>query len=108
MQESILRSLEEEGVLPSGLNLRRKAANYYIRTTGYKESLQSRGLVFAYALAVSKVNASGGIGQRLRTDVTTGGLGHRSRYLCHRPRGCGCRLVARCVPQYRKFREYSL
>ena len=41
------------------LNLRRKASTYYIRASGYKASLQSRGLVFAYALAVSEENASG-------------------------------------------------
>ena len=38
-----------EGVLPGPLNLRRKASTYYIRASGYKASLQSRGLVFAYA-----------------------------------------------------------
>ena len=50
MIDSIRRGLEEEGVLPGPLNLRRKASTYYIRATGYKQSLQSRGLVFAYAL----------------------------------------------------------
>ena len=60
MKESVQRGLEQEGVLPGPLNLRRKASTYYIRATGYKASLQSRGLVFAYALAVSEENASGG------------------------------------------------
>ncbi|GAE84400.1 L-serine dehydratase [Bacteroides reticulotermitis JCM 10512] len=59
MREAIARGLEAEGVLPGPLNLRRKAAAYYIRATGYKQSLQSRGLVFAYALAVCEENASG-------------------------------------------------
>ena len=62
MIDSIRRGLEEEGVLPGPLNLRRKASTYYIRATGYKQSLQSRGLVFAYALAVSEENASGACG----------------------------------------------
>jgi L-serine dehydratase len=37
-----------------------KASTYYIKATGYKDSLKTRGLVFAYALAVSEENASGG------------------------------------------------
>lgn len=60
MKDAIHRGLEAEGVLPGPLNLRRKASTYYIRATGYKQSLQSRGLVFSYALAVSEENASGG------------------------------------------------
>ena len=60
MKQSIQRGLDNEGVLPGPLNLRRKASTYYIRASGYKASLQSRGLVFAYALAVSEENASGG------------------------------------------------
>lgn len=60
MQEAIQRGLDNEGVLPGPLNLRRKASTYYIRASGYKSSLQSRGLVFAYALAVSEENAAGG------------------------------------------------
>ena len=60
MKASVLRGLENEGVLPGPLNLRRKASTYYIRARGYKASLQSRGLVFAYALAVSEENAAGG------------------------------------------------
>lgn len=60
MKEAIRRGLDNEGVLPGPLNLRRKAATYYIRARGYKASLQSRGLVFAYALAVSEENAAGG------------------------------------------------
>lgn len=60
MKRAIQRGLDNEGVLPGPLNLRRKASTYYIRASGYKASLQSRGLVFAYALAVSEENASGG------------------------------------------------
>ena len=60
MKQSIQRGLDNEGVLPGPLNLRRKASTYYIRASGYRASLQSRGLVFAYALAASEENASGG------------------------------------------------
>ena len=60
MKDAIRRGLDNEGVLPGPLNLRRKASTYFIRASGYKASLQSRGLVFAYALAVSEENAAGG------------------------------------------------
>ena len=60
MQSAVKRGLDNEGVLPGPLGLHRKATSYYIRAKGYKASLQSRGLVFAYALAVSEENASGG------------------------------------------------
>ena len=68
MQDAVKRGLEQEGVLPGPLNLRRKASTYYIRASGYKQSLQSRGLVFAYALAVSEethITATAGIGTNL-------------------------------------------
>lgn len=61
MKEAIRRGLDAEGVLPGPLKLRRKAANYYIKAKGYNSSLRSRGLVFAYALAVSEENAAGGL-----------------------------------------------
>lgn len=58
MREAIERGLDQEGVLPGPLNLRRKASTYYIKAKGYKDNLRSRGLVFSYALAVSEENAS--------------------------------------------------
>lgn len=54
MKEAIQRGLDAEGVLPGPLNLRRKASSYYIRAKGFKDSLRSRGLVFAYALLSAK------------------------------------------------------
>ena len=60
MCAAVERGIEHEGVLPGELKLRRKAPDYYIRAMGYGSNLQSRGLVFAYALAVSEENASGG------------------------------------------------
>lgn len=80
MKEAIERGLEQEGVLPGPLNLRRKAATYLIRASGYKESLRSRGLVFAYALAVSEENASGG---RIVTAPTCGSCGVVPAVLYH-------------------------
>ncbi len=72
MQDSIHRGLEAEGVLPGPLGLRRKAINYYIRAKGYQGSLRSRGMVFAYALAVSEENAAGG---KIVTAPTCGSCG---------------------------------
>lgn len=60
MQKSVENGLNNEGVLPGPLKLPRKASNYFVKASGYKQSLQSRGLVYAYALAVSEENASGG------------------------------------------------
>lgn len=60
MCAAVERGIEHEGVLPGALKLRRKAPDYYIRAMGYGSNLQSRGLVFSYALAVSEENASGG------------------------------------------------
>ena len=60
MKDSVKSGLEHEGALPGPLHIARKAATYYVKATGYKQSLQSRGLVYAYALAVSEENASGG------------------------------------------------
>lgn len=61
MRAAVERGLESEGVLPGPLALARKAASYNIKAKGYKASLQSRGLVFSYALAVSEENAAGGV-----------------------------------------------
>ena len=80
MKESINRGLEHEGVLPGPLNLQRKATTYYIKANGYKPSLQSRGLVFAYALAVSEENASGG---EIVTAPTCGSCGVMPAVLYH-------------------------
>lgn len=54
------RGLDAEGVLPGPLHLRRKANTYYVKASGYKDNVRTRGLVFAYALAVAEENASGG------------------------------------------------
>jgi L-serine dehydratase len=60
MKAAVQRGLENEGVLPGGLGLQRKASAYHIKAAGYKASLKSRALVYAYALAVSEENAGGG------------------------------------------------
>lgn len=80
MKESVQRGLDNEGVLPGPLNLRRKAYSYFIRASGYKQSLQSRALVFAYALAVSEENAAGGV---IATAPTCGSCGVMPAVLFH-------------------------
>ena len=60
MQKAVERGIDEEGSLPGPLNLRRKAGSYYIKADGYGDVLRTRGLIFAYALAVSEENACGG------------------------------------------------
>lgn len=80
MKAAVERGLDEEGVLPGPLNLRRKASNYFIKANGFKDNLRSRGLVFAYALAVSEVNASGG---RIVTAPTCGSCGVVPAVLYH-------------------------
>lgn len=72
MEEAVKRGLEAEGILPGGLGLRRKASDYLIRAKGYGSSIKSRGMIYAYALAVSEENACGG---RIVTAPTCGSCG---------------------------------
>ncbi len=80
MKEAVERGLKREGRLPGPLNLPRKAPTYYVKATGYKQSLQTRGLVYAYALAVSEENASGGT---IVTAPTCGACGVLPAVLYH-------------------------
>ncbi|NLZ96174.1 MAG: L-serine ammonia-lyase [Bacteroidales bacterium] len=80
MRTSVKNGLENEGVLPGPLALSRKAASYNIKANGYKESLQSRGLVFSYALAASEENAAGGV---MVTAPTCGSCGVIPAVLYH-------------------------
>jgi L-serine dehydratase len=59
MKQAVRNGLEHEGVLPGGLNLPRKAAQYYATSTHYSGPIGKRTRVYAYALAVSEENASG-------------------------------------------------
>lgn len=80
MKSAVERGIEAEGVLPGGLGVRRKAVSYYVHAAGYNSSLKSRGLVYAYALAVSEENASGG---RIVTAPTCGSSGIVPAVLYH-------------------------
>lgn len=80
MCRCIERGLETEGVLPGPLHLRRKAPQFYIKACGYSTNLQTRGLVFSYALAASEENASGG---HIVTAPTCGSCGVVPAVLYH-------------------------
>ncbi|MDL2265895.1 L-serine ammonia-lyase [Parabacteroides sp. OttesenSCG-928-G07] len=80
MQSAVSRGLEAEGNIPGGLGLRRKASDYMIRAKGYDGSMKGRGLVYAYALAVSEENACGG---RIVTAPTCGSCGVIPAVLYH-------------------------
>ena len=80
MREAVERGIDQEGALPGPLNLRRKASSYFIRAEGYSDVLRTRGLIFAYALAVSEENASGGT---IVTGPTCGSCGVLPSVLFH-------------------------
>ncbi len=80
MQEAVQNGLEMEGVLPGGLGIRRKASDYLIRAKGYGSSIKSRGMVYAFALAVSEENACGG---KIVTAPTCGSSGVLPGVLYH-------------------------
>ena len=80
MQDTIEHGLQNEGVIPGGLYLKRKAAVYYIKAKSYKPSLQGRCLVTAYALATAEENAAGGL---IVTAPTCGSSGVLPAVLYH-------------------------
>lgn len=80
MKDAVEKGIDTEGVLPGPLNLRRKAAQYYVKALGYTDNLKSRGMVFAYALAVSEQNAGGGM---IVTAPTCGSCGVLPGVLYH-------------------------
>lgn len=80
MKEAIERGLHNEGVLPGGLGVRRKAAAYYVKAKGYMDPMRSRGLLYSYALATSEENASGGV---IVTAPTCGSSGVLPAVLYH-------------------------
>lgn len=61
MCETIDRGLNNAGVLPGGLKVARKASTYWVKSKSYTDSLRSRAQIYAYALATSEENASGGV-----------------------------------------------
>lgn len=80
MRDAVERGIDQEGALPGPLNIRRKASSYFIRAEGYSDVLRTRGLIFAYALAVSEENACGGT---IVTAPTCGSCGVLPSVLFH-------------------------
>ena len=80
MQESVREGLTNDSVLPGPLRLRSKAKRYFVRASSFKQSLQSRALVTAYALAVAEQNARGG---KVVTAPTCGSSGVVPAVLYH-------------------------
>lgn len=80
MTKAIERGLNEEGVLPGGLGVRRKASSYFVKSKGFQGSLRSRSRIYAYALACMEENASGG---RIVTAPTCGSSGVLPAVLYH-------------------------
>ena len=61
MMKTMKEGLDTEGVLPGGLGLSRKASMYNKRAGMMKKPLSTSARLFSYALAVSEMNACGGI-----------------------------------------------
>ncbi len=61
MYEAIERGLTNEGVIPGGLNISRKAPIYLRRGKLMNPTMASVGRLTAYTLAVSEENATGGV-----------------------------------------------
>ena len=72
MKEAIHRGLENEGVLPGGLKLQRKACLSHAKSIDFAGSLGNTSRALSYALAVSEENAGGG---RIVTAPTCGSCG---------------------------------
>ncbi|MEN8187781.1 MAG: L-serine ammonia-lyase [Bacteroidota bacterium] len=61
MKNAISNGLKNEGLLPGGLKLQRKASSYYSKSKRLEAHQKTASKIFAYALAVAEENASGGI-----------------------------------------------
>ncbi len=74
MNESIERGLHTEGILPGGLNVRRRAPQLWKKVQGQSEQdpLRAMDLVNVFAMAVNEENAAGG---RVVTAPTNGAAG---------------------------------
>lgn len=60
MCKTIDNGLNNDGVLPGGLKVARKACTYWVKSKEYGPSISNRSRVYAYALATAEENASGG------------------------------------------------
>ncbi len=61
MKVAIDEGLKNEGLIPGGLKLQRKSASYFAKSKSLSGHAKVTSKLFAYALAVSEQNASGGV-----------------------------------------------
>ncbi len=80
MCDTIDRGLNNDGVLPGGLKVARKACTYWVKAKEYGENVSYRSKLYAYALATSEENASGG---QVVTAPTCGSSGVLPAVLYH-------------------------
>ncbi len=87
MVDAIKKGCSTDGVLPGGLNIKRKAMAYKLKSKTYSGPIKENAQLFAYAHAVSEENASGGL---VVTAPTCGACGilpavlyyHKKVYKC--------------------------
>ena len=60
MCQTIDNGLNNDGVLPGGLKVARKACTYWVKSKEYGPNISNRSRLYAYALATAEENASGG------------------------------------------------
>ena len=72
MVHSVESGLKKEGPLPGILKLPRKSSSYQAKAKNLSDDLRDRALLFAFTLAVSEENASGG---KIVTAPTCGACG---------------------------------
>ena len=96
MKSTIRRGLENEGVLPGGLGLQRKANVYLNKSQSYNAAVSSKAKVYAYALATSEENASG---STIVTTPTCGSSGVLPAvlYHLHTSHNCSDKRILRAI-----------
>ena len=72
MCQTIENGLNNDGVLPGGLKVARKAGTYWVKSKEYGPTVSNRSRLYAYALATAEENASGG---EVVTSPTCGSCG---------------------------------
>ena len=80
MCQTIDNGLNNDGVLPGGLKVARKACTYWVKSKEYGPTVSNRSRLYAYALATAEENASGG---EVVTAPTCGSCGVLPAVLYH-------------------------
>ena len=80
MKRSLERGLEQEGIIPGGLGLSRKAKSLFAKSRMLISDFRTNGLIAAYAYAVSEENATKGT---IVTAPTCGACGVLPAVLYH-------------------------